>query len=326
MLGRGGKDMPLANVFIKRKQMDINEIYRKKFSRRESLYGWAFISIGLIGFIVFRFIPIVFGFFLSFTNWNIMRGIRGINPVGLENYRSLITDEWFHAAFINTFKYVLMYVPTALILALILAIILNSQVHFKKLLRLFYYMPYISSIVAVSLVWMMLYSPEFGPINMVLRTIGIKNPPGWLSSSTWALPSLAIMGVWLNLGYNMVIFLAGLQAIPSVYYEAAEIDGANGWHKFRVITVPLLSPTVFFLMITTIINAFQIFGQVNVMTEGTGGPGNSTYVFVYYIYRCAFIYNRLGYASTVAVVLFAIVMLFTSLQWIGQKKWVHTDL
>jgi ABC-type sugar transport system permease subunit len=311
-------------MFDHQEKKDINDIYRKHSAIQESIYGWIFISIGFVMFVVFRFIPIIFAFVFSFTKISVMQGLKGVAWIGLNNFRDLVSDEWFHVAFVNTFKYVLMYVPAVLIIALFLAIILNSMVYFKEVLRLLYYLPYISSIVAVSLIWMILYAPDFGPINNFLRALGVRNPPGWISSSKWALPSIAIMGIWSHVGYAMIIFLAGLQSIPGVYYEAAEIDGASKWRQFLVITIPLISPTMFFLMITTVIGAFQIFAQVNVMTQG--GPGNSTQVLVYYIYTSAFTYNKLGYASAVAVVLFAIVMVFTSLQWIGQRKWVHTDI
>jgi ABC-type sugar transport system permease subunit len=311
-------------MLIHQGKKDINDIYRKRSAIQESIYGWFFISLGFVMFIVFRFIPIIFSFVFSFTKISVMQGLKGVVWTGLDNFRDLITDEWFHVAFINTFRYVLMYVPAVLAIALFLAIILNSMVYFKEVLRLLYYLPYISSVVAVSLIWMILYAPDFGPINNFLRALGVQNPPGWISSSRWALPSIAIMGIWSHVGYAMIIFLAGLQSIPGVYYEAAEIDGASKWRQFIVITIPLISPTMFFLMITTVIGAFQIFAQVNVMTQG--GPGNSTQVLVYYIYTSAFTYNKLGYASAVAVILFVIVMAFTSLQWIGQKKWVHTDI
>ena len=216
--------------------------------------------------------------------------------------------------------YVLSVVPIEIVLAMIIAVILEKAVYFKGFFRLVYFMPYISNIVAVSVVWMALYHPSQGPINQLLMAIGIKNPPLWLASSKWAMLALIIMSVWLGIGYCIVIYMAGLQGIPDEIYEAAKIDGANAIERFRYITLPYLSPTTFFLLIVRLIATFQVFGPINIMTEG--GPGRATTVLVYHIYRTAFRFYQVGYASAVAFVLFLIILALTLVQWKAEKTWV----
>ncbi|MCU6793190.1 sugar ABC transporter permease [Paenibacillus sp. WQ 127069] len=294
-----------------------------KLRLRENLDGWLFLSVSLVGYLLFRFIPIVFSLVLSFCDWNLISGLKGIRFVGLDNFAELLHDQWFISSLMNTFYFAFVSVPISIGLSLLVAVIVNQSVYGKGLIRLLLYSPHISSMVAISVIWAILYSPSFGPINMFLKSIGISNPPGWISSSTWAMPSLIIMSIWQSIGYNMVIMLAGLQGIPKDYYEAAEVDGANLFQKFKIITIPLMSPTLFFVMITSVIGSFQIFAQVNIMTQG--GPGTSTSVLVYYIYNVAFNYNRMGYANSIAWVLFVIILVLTLWQWRQQKKWVHTQ-
>ncbi|MEK3723091.1 carbohydrate ABC transporter permease [Paenibacillus sp. FSL H8-0034] len=294
-----------------------------KLRLRENLDGWLFLSVSLVGYLLFRFIPIIFSLVLSFCDWNLISGLKGIRFVGLDNFAELLHDQWFISSLINTFYFAFVSVPISIGLSLLVAVIVNQSVYGKGLIRLLLYSPHISSMVAISVIWAILYSPSFGPINMFLKSIGISNPPGWISSSTWAMPSLIIMSIWQSIGYNMVIMLAGLQGIPKDYYEAAEVDGANLFQKFKIITIPLMSPTLFFVMITSVIGSFQIFAQVNIMTQG--GPGTSTSVLVYYIYNVAFNYNRMGYANSIAWVLFVIILVLTLWQWRQQKKWVHTQ-
>jgi multiple sugar transport system permease protein len=279
---------------------------------RENIAGWLFLTPNLIGYIMFRLLPIVFSLILSFSKWNLISGLRGIQFTGLENYRNLIGDPTFHAAVKNTLIYVAAVVPSALILALILAVILNNLIFCKSAVRLFFFIPYIASVVSISIVWNILYLPSNGPINMFLRSIGITNPPGWLSSPQWALASIIFMSVWQVMGYYSIILLAGLQGIPGVLYEAADIDGAGGLTKFFRITIPMLSPTVFFVTVIAVINSFQVFTQINIMTDG--GPGSSTVVLVQYIYQTAFLFNRIGYANTIGWALFVLVFAFTLLQ------------
>lgn len=279
-------------------------------SKHENLIGWAFLSLNFVGYVLFKLIPIVVALVLSFCEWNFISGWKGIKFVGLENYGQLFHDEVFLVSLRNTIFYVIATVPIAIFLALIFGVILNDKVYFKSILRLMFYLPNISSMVAVSVVWMVLFLPSYGPINEFLRGIGIANPPRWLNASSTSLLSIAIVGVWQVLGYNIIIVLAGLQGIPESLYEAAEMDGANAMWKFFKITIPSLSSTLFFLTMISFIRSFQVFTPVQVMTAG--GPGTSSSVIVYYIYTTAFQYNNIGYASSMSWVLFFIVFIFAA--------------
>jgi multiple sugar transport system permease protein len=288
---------------------------------KETLAGWLFILPCLIGFGTLTLIPILFSFVISFTDWNFLNGIKGIEFVGFDNFIKMWSDKWFTDSLVNNVIFTLVTVPCTMILALITAVMLNDKTFLKAPIRLMIFLPYISSIVAVSVVWAILYSPSQGPINAFLRSVGIDNPPGWLSDSTWALPAIIILTVWMNVGYNMIIYLAGLQGIPKELYEAARIDGAGPVTIFFKITVPMLSPTSFFVLITCIIQSFQVFAAIFIMTEG--GPGTSTSVLTYYIYQAGFSFYDMGYASAMAWILFIIVFAITIFQWRGQKKWVN---
>jgi multiple sugar transport system permease protein len=241
---------------------------------------------------------------------------------GLENYQNLLKDPTFRKALMNTVYYVGVMVPVSTVLSLGLALLLNQKLRAITWYRTAYFLPVVSSTVAVALVWSWIYSKDFGLLNYVLRTLGL-NPIAWLSSTRWAMPAVIIMGVWGILGEGMIIFLAGLQSISQSYYEAAEVDGASGWQKLWRITLPLITPSLFFFFIITMINAFQTFEQIYIMTRG--GPVNSTTTIVYYIYRNAFRNFKMGYASSQAIVLFLIIMVLTLISWRSQEKWVFYD-
>ena len=277
--------------------------------RNENLAGFAFLALNFIGYILFKLVPIMLALILSFSKWNFVSGIKGIKFVGLQNYAGLFTDGVFLHSLINTVLYAVAMVPVSIFLSLVLGVILNDYVFGKGILRLAFYLPYISSMVAVAMVWMIMYIPSYGPINTFLVSIGISNPPMWLNSTKTALLSIIIVGVWQSLGYNIIIVLAGLQAIPVSLYESADIDGANIIQKFFNITIPSLSSTLFFLVMISFIRSFQVFTPVQVMTQG--GPGHSTSVLVYYIYRTAFENSDIGYASAMSWVLFLLVFVFT---------------
>lgn len=295
----------------------------KKISRRrlrENVTGWLFVAPNLIGLTVFLLIPVVLTFFVSLTEWQFASGLSGMQWVGLDNFIALKDDIWFKDSLINNLIYSFVSVPITMILALFLAIILNKLVYGSKILRLFFFLPYISNMVAIAVVWFILYS-ETGPITVLIKAVfHLDKAPYWMADPQWALLGITIMMIWHGVGYVMVIFLAGLQNIPNDLYEAATVDGANVWQKFRNVTLPMLSPTTFFVLITTIISSFKIFSPVNVMTKG--GPGTSTSVLVYYIYTAAFQFYKMGTASAVSVVMFAIIFIITVIQWKGQKKWV----
>jgi multiple sugar transport system permease protein len=227
---------------------------------------------------------------------------------GIENYRHLLKDPTFSKALINTIYYVGLMVPITTVLSLGLALIMNQKLRAITWYRTAYFLPVVSSTVAVALVWSWIYSKDFGLLNYVLRSLGMDSI-AWLSSTRWAMPAIIMMGVWGLLGEGVIIFLAGLQTISQSYYEAAEVDGASGWQKLRRITLPLITPSLFFFFIITMINAFQTFEQIYIMTRG--GPVNSTTTIVYYIYRNAFRNFKMGYASSQAIILFLIIMALT---------------
>jgi multiple sugar transport system permease protein len=280
---------------------------------QENLAGWLFLSANLIGYLLFRLLPILLSLFLSLSKWGLTSGLNGLVFVGLRNFKNLLHDSVFAISMENTLIFAFSVVPSVVLLALILAVIINDKIYAKSAVRLAFFLPYVSSMVAISVVWGMLYLDPFGPINTFLRHIGIAKPPGWLSSTKWALPAIIILSVWQMIGYNAVIILAGLQGIPASLYESADIDGANSFRKFLSITIPMLSPTLFFVIVVSIINSFQVFAPVNIMTQG--GPGTATTVIVFYIYQTAFTYNEIGYASAEGWVLFIVVFAFTFLQW-----------
>jgi multiple sugar transport system permease protein len=284
----------------------------------ENLAGWAFLSLNFIGYILFKLIPLLMALILSFSKWNFVVGFKGIKFIGLENYAKLFTDKVFQVAMVNTLKYSFVMVPIAIFLALIVGSVLNRHVYFKSGIRLAFYLPNISSMVAVSVVWMILFLPSYGPINTFLMSLGIENPPRWLNASKTSLLSIIIVSIWQSLGYNIIIVLAGLQTIPASLYEAAKIDGANTVQTFFRITIPSLSSTLFFLTMISFISSFQVFTPVQVMTEG--GPGTSSAVIVYYIYTTAFQYNNIGYASSMSWVLFLLVFVFTATRMVWSKR------
>lgn len=278
---------------------------------------WAFVLLlpNLLGFVIFIVFPVVASFFLSFSEWDLLSPMKF---VGVNNYVNLVSDETFWKVLWNTFYFTLGTVPVGIALALLLAVALNKKIRGVKLFRAMYFLPVISSTVAVAIVWQWMYNPHFGLLNYILSLIGIDGPL-WLSSTTWAMPAVIITSIWKGLGFNMLLFLAGLQGIDAQYYEAAKIDGANSVRQFVHITIPLLSPTTFFVTVMCIINSFQVFDQIHVMTQG--GPARSTSVLVHYLYQNAFQYFKMGYASAIAYVLFIIVFVVTMLQFGKTKSW-----
>jgi multiple sugar transport system permease protein len=256
----------------------------------------------------------VASFFFSFTEWDLMAPMKW---VGFANYIELFKDETFLKSLWNTIYFTLGTVPTGVIISLFLAIALNQRIKGIKIFRAAYFLPVIASFVAAALVWSWIYNPEFGLLNYFLSIIGIKGP-NWLNSLNWAMPSIILTTIWKGLGFNMLLFLAGLQGIPESYYEAADIDGAKWFSKFLHVTVPLLSNTTLFVVIISTINSFQGFDLVYMMTYG--GPARSTSVLVFYLYQNAFRYFRMGYASAIAYILFFLILFFAIIQFWLQKK------
>jgi multiple sugar transport system permease protein len=288
--------------------------------RGELIWVWVFLAPTLIGLLFGTLGPVLAAIGISFTDWDVITP-----PVfaGLDNYKKLVGDPTFSKALVNTLYYVGLMVPISTVLALLFAFLLNQKLRAVTWYRTAYFLPVVSSTVAVALVWSWIYAKDFGLLNFLLRQIGL-DPIGWLSSIRWAMPAVIIMGVWGNLGAGIVIFLAGLQSIPETYYEAANVDGANGIQKFFRITVPLITPSLFFYFIITMIDAFQTFESIYIMTRG--GPANSTTTIVYYIYRNGFRNFKMGYASSQAIVLFLVIMVLTLIYWKLQERWVVYDV
>ncbi len=287
-------------------------------TRRNRITAYCFLLPNLAGFVVFTLIPVVAALGLSFMRWD------SYNPtqfVGLQNFQTMTRDSSFRISFWNTLYFTFATVPLTVVASLILALALDKGVKGLEIFRAIHFFPHIASTVAVAVVWQFLYNADMGPINMLLRTIGVMDPPRWTASVTWAMPAVILMSVWKSAGYHMIMFLAGLQGIPNHLYEAAIIDGANSWHRFRFVTLPLLTPTLFFVIIMNLIYSFKVFDQIYIMTQG--GPGRATSVLVYYIYVQAFVNQNFGYASAMAFVLFLVLLGITIMQFRLQEKWVQ---
>lgn len=292
--------------------------------RKQGFYdminGYLFILPMLLLTMTLVVIPIILSGLISFTEWNFIAGLDGLNFIGFENYNNLLHDEGFHRALRNN-VIMIAVVPVSMLFALVLAALINQATYFKDFFKVIYFMPFISSFVAIALLWRVLFHPNSGPINGFLRGIGIENPPLWLADPQFALIAVMIIMVWTSLGFNMVIYLAGLQGIPKDIYEAADVDGASPLRQFFTITLPMLSPTTFFLLITGVVGSFKVFDLIMVLTSG--GPAGSTSVIVYYLYEAAFVNLQSGYASAMGIVLLLLILFVTLIQWVGQKKWVN---
>lgn len=273
-----------------------------------------FLLPNLLGFLTFIGVPIVSSFVISFTDWDL---IGSMSFRGFENYIRLVQDQDFWVSFRNTILFILGYLPLVIVFGLSCALLLNKKMKFRAFFRATFFLPVITSWVAVSLVWKWLYNPEYGLINYMLSTIGIDGPQ-WLNDPSTAMVGIILASAWKDIGFVMVLFLGGLQNISPTYYEAASIDGASKIRQLWNITIPLLAPTTFFVTIISLINSFQVFDQVMIMTGG--GPGGSTVVMVQNIYNHAFRYFEMGYASAMSWVLFLVIFLFTWIQMKFQDK------
>lgn len=287
-------------------------------TRREALDCYIFMSPVIFGLLVFMLGPIIVSAYISFTDYDILG-----SPlwVGLDNYKKLFYDPLFWKSLKVTMVYAVVSVPLGLIVSLFLAILLNHNLKGIFIFRTIYYLPAVISGVAVALLWKWIFNPDFGILNWFLDQFGIVGPK-WLFDENWALPAIIIMSFW-GVGGGMLIYLAGLQSIPSELYEAAEIDGANKWKQFLNVTIPMLSPVIFFNLIMGIIGAIQVFTEGYVMTGG--GPNNATLFSVLYLYRSAFDYLQMGYASALAWVLFIILLFFTLIVFKSSPMWVYYE-
>jgi len=292
---------------------------RLKEKTRENLAGYLFILPNLLGFSMFILFPLLFSLVLIFTNWDYLQGLKGLVFIGLDNVKRLIHDETVLLSLKHNVIFSVISVPAAMGIGLLLALLLNKHVYLKESIRTLIFLPYMSSLVAIAVVWRVMYNSSEGPINAVLRAIGISNPPGWLASPSWALISIIIMTVWTYIGYAMILYMAGLQGISKEIYEAASIDGATATRQFTNITIQMLKPTSFLIAVTLINASLQVFPSVQVMTNG--GPLQSTTVLGLYIYSQAFELNHMSYSATVSWLLFLVIFLVTIVQWRTQKKW-----
>lgn len=286
----------------------------------ENVTGFLLVAPNLFGFLVFTLFGIVFSFVMAFTDWNLLKGFENATFVGLKNFKDMFGDVYLRASLINN-ALLLLVVPVNLFLAAILATVMNRAVYGKAGARALYFLPYVTNIVAVATVWRALFHKSQGPVNVLLMMLGIPKEelPGWLSSSDWALLAVAIVLLWMQIGYSILMYSGALQNIPKDFYEAAELDGAGPVRKFFSITIPQLRPTTFMLTILGIIGSLQMWSFVQIITSG--GPGTATYTLGLYIYRSAFITYRTGYACALAWLLCLIVMVFTIFRWQGQKKY-----
>lgn len=276
---------------------------------RNTLIGWSFILPNFIGFALFTLVPVVAAFALAFLEWD---AVSSPEWVGLDNFERMLDDENFQVALTNTLFYAGGHIPLTLVASLALAIVLNRKIRGAKFFRTVAFFPYITSLVAVAVVWNMLFNPTTGPVNQGLEALGAANPPGWTTDTDWAMPAVIITSVWRDMGYYMVLYLAGLQTIPTEYYEAARVDGANAWQRFWHVTLPGLRPTTFFVLVMLTIQSFKILDLIVVMTDG--GPGRSTLVLAQLVYREGIRDGDYGYSSAIALVLFVIVLTITVVQ------------
>ncbi len=288
--------------------------------QRENLAGYLFISPWVIGFLIFMLGPLLATIGLSFYRWDLLRTPRF---VGIDNYYRLFTDRLFWQSLKVTIVYGLGRVPLGIITGLAVAMLLNQRVKLLGMWRVIYYMPVVLPPVAISLLWMWIYNPQYGLLNGLLwKVFGIQGP-AWLQSTTWVLPSLMVMAVWSAMGRNMLVYLSGLKSISEELYDASKIDGANAWQRFFSITLPMLSPIIFFNLVTGLIDTFKLFTQAYVMTQG--GPRNASLFVYYYLYQHAFQRFRMGYASAMAVAVFFVIMGFTLLIIRSSKAWVYYE-
>jgi multiple sugar transport system permease protein len=286
---------------------------------KDILSGYIMIAPLMIGLFIFYLWPVFQTFYFSFTKWGAFGKYKW---TGLANYEHLLHDPDLGRALLNTVVYILLSVPGSLILAILVAVLLNQKIRGVGIYRTLYYLPAVTMPAAIAMVWRWLYNGDYGLINYLLSLFGLHGPR-WLSDPAIALYSIILVAIWGAIGTNMILFLAGLQGIPGVYYEAAAIDGAGPLPRFFRITLPLLSPTIFFALVTSLIGAFQVFDLIFLMTGPNSPALDATKTIVYLFYQYAFITNDKGYAATIAVLLFVIILLITLVQFRLQRRWVH---
>lgn len=290
--------------------------FQSNINKNDGLTALIFILPAVLGTLIFIVIPVIFSFSLSFVDWDLLSPMKF---VGLPNFKDVLTDSTFVQVLINTFVFAIASSVFAVIIPLVLACILNTKIRGSNFYKTAYFLPFITPMIVIAIVWQWVFDPNIGLLNQILHT-HIK----WLYDVRFAMPALIAVSVWKLIGYNMIIFLSGLSTINQEVLEAAKIDGANSWQMFKNVTVPLLSPTIFFVIVITSISSFQVFDLIYVMTQG--GPDNSTMVLVYSIYKYAFEYFDVGKASAIAYILFAIIFVLVLCQWKLRKKMVYNEV
>ena len=299
----------------------------RRLNERTFFSASPFLTASLIGFAIFYFAPMVISVVISLTDWNgldrlLAPGFMAEHFIGLDNYKAILTGTEFWKVLKNTLVYIVLYIPLMLMVSTAIAALLSRQRRGVGVFRVLYYIPVLTSWVAASLIWKSLLSPQYGAMNGILAIFGIEGP-GWLTDEKWAMPAIVLVSVWKDMGFFGLILLSGMVGIDRTYYEAAEIDGAGPWTRFLKITLPLLTPSLFYVLIVSLINSFQLFPQIMIMTDG--GPNGATQVMMERIYKYGFRYYRMGYASAFSWILFIVIMVCTAVQMRGQKRWVNYD-
>lgn len=288
---------------------------------KSTLKAYLYLLPALIILIPFNIYPIMKSFLMSFyVDYDYFANI--VHAYGVDHFIAIFQDPNFIKALINTIIFVVGVVPLSIILSLGISMLLNSKIKFLRFFRTIYFLPYVTSVVAVAIVWGWIFHSDYGLLNFFLGFFGI-DPIKWVTDPAYAMPSLIILSIWKGLGFNIIIFLAGLQNIDEQYYFAAEVDGASAWHRFTSVTLPLLSPTMFFVSIISIINGFKVFDEIFALFGGRPGPANSALTVVYYVYQKFYEEWQFGLASTAAFILFMIVFIFTLVQLLIGRKFVH---
>lgn len=293
---------------------------RTSIARQEGRAAYTFIAPFSIGFVIFNVIPFFYALGISMMDYNSLKDLSSLKFIGFDNYARIFNDSIALSAIVKSGFYTLIYVPGVIILSFLMAVLFNAKFYMRPLSRTLILMPYVANVVAISIVWAIVLDPYDGPVNTLLRGFGIA-PPMWLGGTGSALPTIGMISIWLNFAFQTIVFLAALQGVPKDYYEAAELDGAGRLRKMINITIPLVSPTTFFLVITSVIGSFQNYSIVRMLTGG--GPGTSSRVLSLNIYEEAFSFNKFSYASAQSMIQFLIILAFTIVLMKGQKKWVH---
>ena len=306
-------------------QTDRGLRFFQRLSFEETLFGWLFIVPAVLGLLFFRLGPVFASFYLSFTKYEIITAPRWI---GFANYTKLVTDALWLRSIEVTLWYVTLFVPLSLTFAYAVALLMSRNVRGITTYRTLWYLPSVVPVVASATIWRWGLNPEFGPINYPLKLVGLP-APRWLTDPDWIVPSIVFIGLW-GLGNSVLIFLASLISVPRTFYEAAEVDGANSWARFRHVTLPLTSSIIFYQLIVTVINSFQVFGVAYILfvsnpSASSAGPNNAALFYVLYMFRNAFGYFRNGYASAMAWILFLVIMLLTIILFYSQRRWVYYE-